>query len=184
MPLRFLLQGQASPGRGFEELFGAWRSIDPARATLQVRCPPHEYVARLRERFADVAALEWLEPVSEDLLITAARDADVGVIPYVGPSLNHLYASPNKLSQYMSAGLAILSSDLPNIRSLLDRYDCGVVYDPADPTTLVARVEELCGDPDELLRLRTNALHAAATEFNWETVSVPYASALGELAHS
>jgi glycosyltransferase involved in cell wall biosynthesis len=183
-PLRFLLQGQASEGRGFEELFDAWRAVDKSIAILLVRCPEHDYVARLRDRYADLAEtgqLQWLDPVTEDELVLAASEADVGVIPYVGPSLNHLYASPNKLSHYMNAGLAILSSDLPYIASVLRRFDCGVTYRPEDPASLLSAVSGLAGDPAQLRTMRENARVASSMEFNWETVSGPYEEAIAEL---
>lgn len=182
-PVRFLLQGQATPGRGFERLFELWSALDDERAVLQVRCPDGEYPAQLRERFADLLSsgrAEWLTAVPEDQLVDAAAEADVGVIPYVGPSLNHLYASPNKLSQYMQAGLAVFANDLPYIASLLDRFDCGVTYRAeGDEVGFAAAVERLF-DPAELSRLQLNAL-SATSEFNWQTVSAPYAAALADL---
>lgn len=182
-PVRFLLQGQASPGRGFERLFELWSALDHDRAVLQVRCPDGEYPAELRDRFRSLFAsgrAEWLEAVPEDELVDAAAAADVGVIPYVGPSLNHLYASPNKLSQYMQAGLAVFANDLPYIASLLERFDCGVTYRAeAGEEAFAATVERLL-DPAELTRLQLNAL-TATSEFNWETVSIPYAKALADL---
>lgn len=186
LPVRFLLQGQASPGRGFERLFELWGALDHEQAVLQVRCPDGDYPAELRQRFADLIAsgrIEWLDAVPEGRLVDAASAADVGVIPYVGPSLNHLYASPNKLSQYMQAGLAVLSNDLPYLASLLDRFECGVTYRAEAGEEEFAAVVERLLDPVELARLQRNAL-AATSEFNWETVSTPYAETLADLCAS
>jgi glycogen(starch) synthase len=182
-PVRFLIQGQAAPGRGFERLFELWSAIGHRGAVLQVRCPDGEYPAQLRRQFAELFSsgrAEWVAAVPEDELIDAASAADVGVIPYVGPSLNHLYASPNKLSQYMQAGLAIFANDLPYISSLVRRFDCGVTYRADADTEAFAAVVARLLDRAELERLQQNAL-AATAEFNWETVSMPYAEALADL---
>lgn len=185
-PIRFLVQGQASPGRGFERLFELWSNLDEPRALLQIRCPDGDYPRELRERFASLfgsGRAEWLEPVSEDKLVSAAASSDVGVIPYVGPSLNHVYACPNKLSQYMAAGLAILSSaDLAYVGEVVGRYGCGLTYRPGEPGDLARAVHELVGDPETLERMRRNAREAAVSEFNWETLSQPYRRALEQLA--
>ncbi len=38
-PVRFLLQGRAAAGRGFEQLLEGWRMVDPGSAKLFLRCP-------------------------------------------------------------------------------------------------------------------------------------------------
>lgn len=184
-PVRFLLQGQASPGRGFEGLFALWEELNDDRAVLQVRCPDGDYPRQLRERFASLFAsdrAEWLEAVPEKDLVVVAAEADVGVIPYVGPSLNHLYACPNKLSQYMAAGLAVLAcSDLRYVTAVLDEFGAGLTYDPADVTSLRRAVDILAGNPARLQELRSNARAAALGSYNWETQSAPYRAALESL---
>ena len=50
-------------------------------------------------------------PVRETSLIAAAAAADVGVIPYMPTIINFRYCCPNKLSQYMQAGLPIMAGN-------------------------------------------------------------------------
>ncbi|MDP9222311.1 MAG: glycosyltransferase [Actinomycetota bacterium] len=183
-PVRFLLQGQASPGRGIDRLFELWEDLDDDRAVLLVRTPDGDYPRELRERFAslfDSERAHWLPAVSERELVTAARSAHVGVIPYVGPSKNHLYASPNKLSQYMLAGLAILSNDLPYISSLISSYECGVTYNADDEVSLRRAVDRLVSDPESLQTMRERAFLAAKREFNWQTVGRDYEAVIADL---
>jgi glycosyltransferase involved in cell wall biosynthesis len=181
-PRRFLLQGQASAGRGFEQLFTAWEEVADPRAVLQVRCPDGAYPQELRRRFAalfDSPLAEWLDPVPEDQLVDAASRADVGVIPYVGPRLNHLYASPNKLSQYMSAGLAVLACrDMLYVNEVIQRYDCGVYYESEDSDSLRRAIDELVRDPARLRERQLNAQMATVHSYNWESLSRPYHEAL------
>ncbi|MEP6892167.1 MAG: glycosyltransferase [Gaiellaceae bacterium] len=184
-PLKFLLQGQASAGRGFEQLLTAWEDVADPRAVLQVRCPDGAYPQELRLRFAslfDSPLAEWLDAVPEDELVAAASRADVGVSPYVGPSLNHLYASPNKLSQYMAAGLAVLACrDMNYVNGVIREYDCGVEYDADDSDSLRRAIDDLARDPERLHQRRMNAQVAAALSYNWEVVSGPYREALAAL---
>jgi glycosyltransferase involved in cell wall biosynthesis len=183
-PVRFLLQGQLAPGRGLELLLDAWAELD-TRAVLQLRYLANDYATRIEHRYASLfesGRVEKLAPVGEQQLVEAAADADVGVVPYVGPNLNHLYACPNKVSQYMQAGLALLvSSDMQYITSLLQRFGCGVTYDPRRPETLQMAVDSILRDPQELARMKRAAVSATETEFNWETVSKPYSHAIVRL---
>lgn len=182
--VRFLLQGQLAAGRGLELLLDAWSGVNE-RAVLQLRYVPNPYASAIERRYAalfESGRVETLAPVGEGELVEAAAEADVGVVPYVGPNLNHLYASPNKVSQYMQAGLALLvSSDLQYVGTLLERFGCGLTYDPRRPETLRAAVDYIVRDPQELSRMKAAAATAAETEFNWEVVSRPYSDAITRL---
>jgi glycosyltransferase involved in cell wall biosynthesis len=183
-PVRFLLQGRLMPGRGLELLLDAWAEMD-TRAVLQLRYVPNDYATRIESNYATLfesGHVEKLAPVGEESLVEAAAEADVGIVPYPGPSLNHLYACPNKVSQYMQAGLAVLaSSDMLYVDSLLKRFGCGVTYDPRRPETLHAAVDLLVRHPQELARMKKAARTATETDFNWEAVSRPYSDAIERL---
>jgi glycosyltransferase involved in cell wall biosynthesis len=181
--VRFLLQGRLMPGRGVELLLDAWEEMD-ARAVLQLRYVPNEYATGIERRYAclfESGQIEKLAPVGEESLVEAA--ADIGVVPYVGPSLNHLYALPNKVLQYMqAAGLAVLaSSDMQYMASLIKEFGCGVTSDPRRTETLHDAVDSLLRDPQELARMKEAAAEASRTSFNWAVVSKPYSRAIERL---
>jgi glycosyltransferase involved in cell wall biosynthesis len=180
-PVKFLLQGGVAPGRGVDVLLDGWRGVDPSRAKLYLRCPANAYLAGLRVRFSDLwetGRVEQLEPVLPARLVQAASFADVGVIPYVGPNPNHLYCCPNKLSQYMQAGLAVLSNDLPYVSTVIRSYRCGTTYSSAEPRTVAEAVATLTTDLEQLRRMKERSRAAALREFNWDCVSGPYRDAL------
>jgi glycosyltransferase involved in cell wall biosynthesis len=184
LPLRVLYQGRAVPGRGLQIVLEGWREIDADVAVLAIRAPRGAYVESLRRRYAsDIArgAVEILDPVEEGRLVVAAAEADIGLIPYPANRLLHRYACPNKLSQYMQAGLAILSERLDYVGAILDHYDCGITYDSRRPATVAAAVAELAGDLGRVDELRRNAYEAAREDFNWGVQSGGYREALAEL---
>lgn len=182
--VRFLLQGRLMPGRGLELLLDAWAGMDTS-AVLQLRYVPNEYATRIERDYSELlesGRVEKLAAVGEESLVEAAAEADVGIVPYPGPSLNHLYACPNKVSQYMQAGLALLaSSDMLYVDSLLERFGCGLTYDPRQPETLRAAVDLVVRRPQELARMKRAARTATEKEFNWESVSRPYSDAIERL---
>jgi len=181
-PLRFLLQGQVTTGRGIEEFLDAWELVDDERTVLIVRCPDNPFVVCLRKKFqASVRKnrLMFAPPVRESELVQAASAADVGVIPYTGPNLNHIYACPNKLSQYMQAGLVIFHHfDQAFVTHVVNKYQCGISFDSSRPGTIKDAVACLVDNPDILKRFQENSLRAVITEFNWEMQSKPYLDAL------
>ncbi len=182
-PIKVLFQGQADLRRGIEELLAAWNCIEAKEAVLYLRCPENGYFAALRKTFSglfDEQKVIILEPVPEKDLISAAAFADVGIIPYVGPSLNHVYCCPNKLSQYMQAGLAVLSNELEFISEVINRFQCGLTYDARKPETLIEAIRLLIADPKILQSMQHNAYHGARSEFNWEVQSLEYKNAIRE----
>ena len=181
---RFLVQGRAAPRRGFDELLTAWRSVDDPRAVLQLRCPKDPYLGVLMERYSDLISsgrVEVLDPVGENELVAAATAADVGIITYPAGSIEHRYACPNKLSQYMHAGLAVLANDLPFVNGVVERADCGDRFDIDDPASLVAAVRRFVDNPGRLREMKRNAHAAGRSWFNWEVQSIPYGEALEQL---
>src|SRR5262249_41003423 len=123
--LKFLFQGRFSPGRGIEEVIKAWRNIDGTRAALFLRGPENTWKVQATKLAGGLGLLNesvfFVDPVDEDELVTAAAEADVGIIPYLPISINDRLSCPNKLSQYLHAGLMVIASDLPYVRSVLEQ---------------------------------------------------------------
>lgn len=184
LPVRFLFQGQVDPHRGVEELLRGWGRLEPDAAVLYLRCPPNEYLTHLCRKFSELIEAKRvivLDPVSEEELVPAAGFADVGIIPYAGPNVNHLFCCPNKLSQYMQAGLAILSNRLEFVSEVIRRYECGLVYESADPDSLIRAVRSLAGQPAVLHAMKQKARTAAQSEFNWDVQAAGYRDAIRRL---
>lgn len=183
-PVKFLFQGGAAGQRGIEELLDAWREIGPEQAVLYLRCPENGYFRSVKDRYRDVIEQKQvvlLDAVKERDLVREAVFADVGVIPYLAVHLNHVLCCPNKLSQYMQAGLAILSNELRFVAETIARYRCGMTYRADEPGSLVAAVRSLVNDPQRLETMQRNAYVAAQQEYNWERQSGAYAAAIREL---
>ncbi len=173
--VRFLFQGNFELHRGIEELISAWPGVDGSRAVLFLRGPHCDVRARCMQIAADLQLLDdslfFLDPVRETDLVGAAAEADVGIIPYKPICLNNRLACPNKTSQYMHAGVALLTNNLDYVKQLVADFRCGLAYDSDDAQTIVTAVNRLAGDRDLLLTCRHNARIKAVEVFNWEVQS-------------
>lgn len=92
--------------------------------------------------------------------------ADVGVSLDKPLHLNYAYSLPNKLFDYIHAGLPVLVSDLPEIRRVVQHYDIGRIVSEVQPRAIA---DALLGmlHSDDLPRWKKNALNAAK-ELNWQ----------------
>jgi glycosyltransferase involved in cell wall biosynthesis len=173
--VRFLFQGRFSPGRGIEEVITAWSKVDASLAALFIRGPDNPWRADLLKQAQQLGILErsvyFLDAVGEDDLVSAAAEADVGLIPYKGDVAGYKYACPNKLSQYLHAGLMVVSNDLPYVREVIEEADAGLCYSCENPDSLVEVVHRIAGDRDLLARSKGNARRYARDKFNWQAFS-------------
>lgn len=170
--IKFLFQGRFTPGRGIDELIEGWAAVDAERAALFLRGPDNMWRQAAIERAGQLGLLGrsvyFLDAVREDELVAAAAEADVGIIPYRPLIINDRLSCPNKLSQYLHAGLMVLANDLPYVKSVLSEAEAGLFYNSADLRTLAAAVAQIVDDPERLRRGRENARRFARERFNWQ----------------
>ncbi|MGY4178315.1 glycosyltransferase involved in cell wall biosynthesis [Bradyrhizobium sp. USDA 4518] len=171
----FLFQGTFHPERPVRKLIEAWRRTDE-RAILWLRGPHWSYRDELIEMARATGLLGtrifFPDAVAEEDLVAAAAEADVGIIPY-DPSvhLGYKFACPNKLSQYLAAGLAILTTELEYVRTIVTENNFGRVFDLRDMTSLVEEVNALTRDSDSLKKRRGASREYFLAKFNWEATS-------------
>jgi glycosyltransferase involved in cell wall biosynthesis len=169
--LRLLFQGTFAEGRGLEEVLHAWTAVDGARAALFLRGPDGEWRGRL-ERLAGTLgvlgrSVYFVPPVLEKDLIGAAQEAHVGLIPYTGDWPSYRFACPNKLSQYLHAGLAVLANRIPFVEDLVTRGEVGLCYDVREPGSFARAVDLLARDRSWVEELGRNARRFSDDEYNW-----------------
>jgi glycosyltransferase involved in cell wall biosynthesis len=104
--------------------------------------------------------------VPMDAVIDLATQADIGVIPYLPTNLNHIYCSPNKLFEYIQAGLAVVTSDFPFLREVVVGRSIGLVFDPLDPTDIAEKINQVA-DKRTLSGYKRNAVTIRGL-YSWE----------------
>jgi glycosyltransferase involved in cell wall biosynthesis len=176
-PPIFLFQGIVSPHRGLMLLIDAWHHLQ-SDALLLIRGPSNDeqYFAQLQAHAGTILdkKIFFPPPVSEDALVEMCAQADVGVISYEPVNLNNYGSCPNKLSQYMAAGLPILSNQLPCIEEVIRSGHCGVAVDFTDATALAAAIDRLTVDHAWRRQLGHHAQRYFSETFHWEKVSVGF----------
>ena len=171
--VKFLFQGRFTVARGIEQIIRTWAEVDGTRAALFLRGPDNIWKTRAIELAMQLGLLNksiyFLEAVREDELVAAAGEADVGIVPYLPIAINERLACPNKLSQYLHAGLMVITNDLPYVKSVLEEAEAGLSYSSADVSTLTQTVTRIINDPELLSACKRNALRFALNSFNWQS---------------
>jgi glycosyltransferase involved in cell wall biosynthesis len=104
--------------------------------------------------------------ISRDEVAGVMGRSRVGIVTFL-PVVNHVNALPNKLFEYMSAGIPVVASDFPLWREIVTATGCGLCVDPTDPAAIAAAIDRLAGDAQFGAECGRNGARAVASEFNW-----------------
>lgn len=85
------------------------------------------------------------------------------------PTPNNILGTPNKLFEYMGAGIPVIASDFPFIRDVVNSVDCGILVDPTSIEEISAAVRYLLNHPDEAVKKGENGRRAVEEKYNWES---------------
>jgi glycosyltransferase involved in cell wall biosynthesis len=75
---------------------------------------------------------------------------------------------PNKIFEYIMAGLPILSSQVDTVTEVLKTYAVGQILPSFAPDEIGEAINALLADRVALERMRRNALAASQQDLNWE----------------
>lgn len=89
-----------------------------------------------------------------------------GIVTFY-PLPNHVDAQPNKMFEYMSAGVPVIASHFPLWREIVEGNECGVCVDPLDPAAIAAAIDRIVGDPALAKRMGANGRQAVEDRYNW-----------------
>jgi glycogen synthase len=167
-PLKILYHGAFFADRGLEQIILAMKEIGDAHLYLRGFGEWEVILRRLVDDEQLNDHVTFLAPVPMAELVQSAVGFHIGIGTWRGDSLNTRYCLPNKVFEYMMAGMALAVSDLPEVGQLTRQYQVGVVFDPLDSSDIARAINDLVTDPDRTRRMRQNALIAARDVFNYE----------------
>lgn len=165
-PVTVLYHGAIVPRRGLETLIESV-ALWPDRFRLVIRGPTQAgFDQHLRALAGSLGERIIFEPaVSPDQVVTAAAQADIGIFLLSNSTTHARFAMPNKIFEYIQAGLMVISSDLPEIRKVLDRAKCGLALEKDTPSAIAAQLAALT--PEIVDRCKRASL-TSARSFNFE----------------
>jgi glycosyltransferase involved in cell wall biosynthesis len=164
-------------GRGIEEMIAAASHFKSGiRLYLQGN--------GLAEKYSSSSNIYLVPPVPANDVVKSLYGYDIGIIPYRPTSLNNQLSSPNKLFDYLMAGMAVAASDLPEIRKIVFGEGVGMLFNPDDPHDIARCINEMAADSERLGFMKYNALNIAAKKYNWEIQSRNLIDCLNKLTIS
>ncbi|HEY6160511.1 MAG TPA: glycosyltransferase [Bacteroidia bacterium] len=100
-------------------------------------------------------------------LMRYTMSADIGLTLDKDTNINYRFSLPNKIFDYIHAGIAVLASPLVEIKSIVDEFKVGVCIETHDPGHIAEKLNAMLGDEKQLAEWKQNS-RIAAEKLNWE----------------
>ena len=160
-----LYQGSLQPNRALEKLVYAARFLERNSVIVMMGDAIGNTRVELEALIASEGVTDRVKilsavPYEELLEWTASADIGLAIFP-PNYSLSIRMTQPNKLFEYLMAGLPVLSAQLDAIVDVIRTYDAGRVVSSLEPTDLAAAINAMLTDKAALERMHDNALKAA-----------------------
>ena len=159
--------GHLYPYKGADDLLEACAHLHEASRVVFVGGRPDD-LARLKGRAAELGLKNavFAGQVPHARVPLYLRAADAAVLPTRAADRHASeFLSPLKLFEYLAAGKAIVATDLPSVREVLDDRSC-VFVPPSDPAALADALDDLADVPARVAELERESLRLAA-EHSW-----------------
>lgn len=162
-----LYQGGLQQGRGLDRLIAAASELPNAYFVFVGGGRLEGQLQALVAARQLTDTVRFIPTVDLDQLHSYTQSADIGVQPLENTCLNHLTTDSNKLFEYVMAGLPVVTSDMPEIRKIVNEHKFGLLIPPGDGEALAAALRRLVEDRELRETLAANAKRAA-TQLTWE----------------
>ena len=153
--------------RGGEEMLEAIQMVDNAGFAI---VGDGEVVPQLKEK---VVSENWEEQVlcfgkrPYDGLMDLTRLDDLGISMDKDSNINYRFSLPNKIFDYIHAGIPLFVSDLKEIKQIVEGYEVGLVCPFHDVNSIAESLNKLLADSNKMKVFKENT-KKAALELNWQ----------------
>lgn len=159
-------QGAINVNRGIEYMVKAMHNLDHCHLYLIGKGDLTGQIQTLirDEHLQDRVTM--LGEIPHEILPAYTQQADLGLSLEEDKGLNYRYALPNKVFNYIHAGVPVLVSNLPEMKKLVETYQIGEVIDSHLPEQIANQIRSMLQN-DQYQYWKSNCLKAKE-ELCWE----------------
>lgn len=160
-------QGALNVGRGLELIIESMQFLENTLliiigdGDIKQQLIELIYKHKLKEKVKMPGKIQFNE------LKTYTMQADLGISLEENLGMNYYLALPNKIFDYIHAGVPVLASDLPEIAAIINKYKIGVITKTRIPAELASLIQSLFKDIENYKKYKQNTI-LARNELCWE----------------
>lgn len=153
--------------RGAEEAVEAMQYVDNALLLIIGSGDVMDVLKQLVEKLKLTDKVKFIGKVPFQKLVQYTRCADLGLTLDKDTNINYKYSLPNKLFDYIHAGVPVLSSGLVEIKKIIDEYAIGDCITSHEPKHIADKITAILSDENKLQVWKKNT-KIASEKLNWE----------------
>lgn len=158
-------------GRGGEELLEAMRTTEGIRLLIIGGGDAYDTLREMVISYSIEDRVIFLPRMPWRRMLSYTSACDLGISVDQDNCLNHSYSLPNKLFDYIAAGIPVAVTPLAEISSLVENYRIGVVMPGFSSSVISETLMRLNNERALLHNFRANVA-VAARELTWEKEKV------------
>ena len=173
-----LYQGAINMSRGIDKMIEAFKYINNCQFWIAGEGPKKKEYEQMVKDLDLTNQIHFLGNIPPKTLKTITPLADVGMSMEEDLGLSYRYALPNKLFDFIQAGVPILATNLPEIKKMIEEYKVGKVIDNHEPKHLAKKLQEILNEGKNCYQ---ENLANAANELCWENEEHKLKEIFGQL---
>lgn len=160
-----IYQGSLNLGRGLELMIDSiphlkgYRLLIAGEGDISVKLKNQVERLHLQEKVV------FLGRILPGKLKSITKQAEIGLSLEEDLGLNYRYCLPNKVFDYIHAGIPVLVSELPLLKEMIDENEVGACLLERNPESLAAQIENMISNKHKFL----NGIERSKAKYNWDT---------------
>jgi glycosyltransferase involved in cell wall biosynthesis len=165
-----LYQGALMKGRGLFTILDVFKEfLNELYHLVILGDGPLYSDLRKRTEFLGISnRITFFGQIPMERLAAYTASADIGLCLIENAGFSYFYSLPNKLFEYIAAGLPVVASDFPEIGRIVRSGNVGILVDPADPKAIAEAIMKLSTGDDTLRQSFAVNARRAAGRYTWE----------------
>lgn len=164
-PKIILYQGAINPSRGLDKIIPVMKKLENAQLWIAGQgLKEIEYKSLTKKLDLDKKVI-FLGNLNPKDLREITEKADVGLSIEENAGLSYYYSLPNKVSDYIQAGVPVLTTNYPETSKIINKYEVGAIIQNHSEIELISKIKEIL---DNGKAFYSQNLKLAAEELCWE----------------
>jgi glycosyltransferase involved in cell wall biosynthesis len=110
--------------------------------------------------------IDYLSQIDRNKVAEILSRSKAGIVTFL-PEPNHIEAQPNKMFEYMAAGIPVIASNFPYWEKIIIGGNCGIVADPLDPDSISDAINKVIADDENAKLMGENGRKLVLEKYNW-----------------
>jgi glycosyltransferase involved in cell wall biosynthesis len=161
--------GSISRQFDFETVIETAKRLEKETDYYFVMCGSGDRLESMKQKAADCRNVVFPGRINGTQIHHLLKQTYLGLAPYM-PTDDFLMSLPNKIGEYMSAGLPVISGVDGVIGNLLNENHCGMVYEFQNSQNLYKTLIDLYHKPQQVAEMSQHAISTFQSELNAQNV--------------